>query len=67
MPLPSATDAKKFSKFAGSIRLPITPRKTPFGPLSLWARTVVQPPVKRLRTGSVTAVVDCGFDLKTLK
>ncbi len=41
-PSPSATEAKNFSKLAGSIRRAITPRKTPSGPLSLWAMTVVQ-------------------------
>ena len=67
MPFPSATDAKNSSKLTGSIRLPNTPRKTPFGPLSLWARTVVHPPVNMLRTGSTITAVDCGFDLKALK
>src|ERR1700689_1664035 len=49
---PSATDEKKFSNFVGAIAREITPRNSPFGPMTLRAITVLQPPEKRLRTSS---------------
>ena len=59
--------AKNFSKLAGSMPLPIAPRNSPFGPVSLRARTVVQAPVTRLCTGSTSNAGECGSDLKVLK
>ena len=46
---------------------PITPRNSPFGPVTLRAITVVQSPVIRLKTGSTTMAGECGSDLKVLK
>ncbi len=42
------------------------PRNSPFGPVSLRARMVVQAPVTRLCTGSTTSFGEFGSDLKVL-
>ena len=47
--------------------LPMTPRNSPFGAVTLRAITVVQTPVMRLWTGSISIAGDCGSDLKVLK
>ncbi len=47
--------------------LPLVPRNSPFGPVILRARTVVQRPVIRLYTGSTKSDGDRGSDLKVLK
>src|SRR5215216_3119741 len=65
-PSPSASEAKNFSKRAGSIPLLMEPSSSPFGPVSLRARIAVQAPVTRLYTGSTRRDGEFGSDLKVL-
>ena len=46
---------------------PMAPMNSPFTPVTLRAITVVQTPVMRLNTGSITTDGAFGSDLKTLK
>src|SRR5215468_11914432 len=64
---PSAAVAKNFSNLADSMPRPIAPMNSPFAPVTLRAITVVQTPVMRLYTGSISMDDACGSDLKLLK
>jgi hypothetical protein len=66
-PIPIATDAKNFSKLAGSMRRVITPSRIPFSPFNRWAMTLLSLRPRWLRTASASTGSDCGLDAKVLK
>ena len=65
---PSATRCEEFfESWPALIARVTTPRNSPFGPVTLWAMTVAQPPVKRPCTSSIRTGVAAAPDLKALK